>query len=124
MGTIFCLRYEVCGRRKWETLTGSMITLKYASARAKMRESDLLTGAINDAKAAPVVPAAAEPEKPARLTVDRLTRRLTGTCGTHEKILIALIGQISRLIAAKLAKLRQSSFSSETRNHLASTSPW
>jgi hypothetical protein len=71
MGAIFCLRYEVNGKRKWETLTGSMITLKYALASAKMRESDLLTGAINAAKNAPVVPAAAEPEKPARLMVDQ-----------------------------------------------------
>jgi hypothetical protein len=60
MGTTFCLRYEVGGRRKWETLTGSMITLKYALARAKMRESDLLTGAINVAKNAPVVPVPAQ----------------------------------------------------------------
>jgi hypothetical protein len=82
MGTIFCLRYEVCGRRKWETLTGSLITLKYALARAKMRESDLLTGAINDAKTAPVVPVATEPEKPARLTLDQAIDRYLRNAST------------------------------------------
>jgi len=78
MGTIFCLRYEVNGKRKWETLTGNLITFNYALSRARMRESDLLTGAINTAKHAPAVPAAAQPEKPARLTAGR---RLTSTCG-------------------------------------------
>ncbi len=81
MGTIFCLRYEVGGRRKWETLTGSMITLKYALARAKMRESDLLTGAINDAKTAPVVPVP-QPEKPARLTLDQAIDRYLRNAST------------------------------------------
>src|SRR5712692_7615408 len=81
MGTIFCLRYEVGGRRKWETLTGSMITLKYALARAKMRESDLLTGAINDAKTAPVVPVP-QPVKPTRLTLDQAIDRYLRNAST------------------------------------------
>ena len=82
MGTIFCLRYEVNGKRKWETLTGSLVTLKYALARAKMRESDLLTGAINVAKNAPVVPEPAQPEKPARLTVDEAMERYLQNAST------------------------------------------
>jgi integrase len=72
----------VGGRRKWETLTGSMITLKYALARAKMRESDLLTGAINVAKNAPVVPVPAQSEKPARLTVDEAMERYLRNAST------------------------------------------
>jgi len=66
-GTIFCLRYEVAGKRKWETLKGGGV--RYALAIAKVRESELLTGAINKAKSAPVVPVSVEPKKPARLTV-------------------------------------------------------
>ena len=81
-GTIFCLRYEVEGRRKWETLTGDMITFKYAMARAKIRESDLLTGAINVAKNAPVVPVPAQPEKPARLPVDEAMERYLRNAST------------------------------------------
>jgi integrase len=81
-GTIFCLRYEVDGKRKWETLTGDLITYKYALCRAKLREADLLTGAINVAKNAPVVPVAKEPEKPARLTVDQAIDRYLRNAST------------------------------------------
>jgi hypothetical protein len=43
-GTIFVLRYVVAGKRQWETLTGDLITYKYALCRAKLREADLLDG--------------------------------------------------------------------------------
>ena len=81
-GTIFCLRYEVDGKRKWETLTGDMITHKYALCRAKLRESDLLMGAINVAKHAPVVPVPAQPAKPTRLTVDQAIDRYLRNAST------------------------------------------
>jgi integrase len=81
-GTIFCLRYEVDGKRKWETLTGEMITYKYALCRAKLRESDLLMGAINLARNAPVVPVAKEPEKPTRMTVDQAIDRYLRNAST------------------------------------------
>src|ERR1035438_360669 len=81
-GTIFCLRYEVDGKRKWETLTGDMITYKYALCRAKLRESDLLMGAINLARNAPVVPVAKEPEKPTRMTVDQAIDRYLRNAST------------------------------------------
>jgi integrase len=81
-GTIFCLRYEVNGNRKWETLIGDLITYKYALARAKLRESDLLMGAINVAKHAPVVPVAKEPEKPTRMTVDQAIDRYLRNAST------------------------------------------
>jgi integrase/recombinase XerD len=81
-GTIFCLRYEVDGKRKWETLTGEMITYKYALCRAKLRESDLLMGAINVAKHAPVVPVPAQPAKPTRLTVDEAMERYLRNAST------------------------------------------
>jgi hypothetical protein len=73
---------EVDGQRKWETLTGTGITLKYALARAKMREADLLTGAINAAKNAPVVPIPAQPEKPVRLTIDQAIDRYLRNAST------------------------------------------
>jgi hypothetical protein len=82
MGAIFCLRYEVNGRRKWETITGSLVTLKYALVRARMRESDLLTGAINAAKNAPVVPVPAQPEKQVRLTIDQAIDRYLRNAST------------------------------------------
>jgi len=82
MGMIFCLRYEVNGKRKWETLTGDLVTLKYALCRAKLREADLLTGAINEAKNAPVVPASAEGEKPSQLTVGEAIERYLRNAST------------------------------------------
>src|ERR1019366_4923062 len=81
-GTIFCLRYEVDGKRKWETLTGDMITHKYALCRAKLRESDLLMGAINVAKHAPVVPVAAAKPEPVRLTLDQAMARYLNNAST------------------------------------------
>src|ERR1017187_9182660 len=81
-GTIFCLRYEGNGNRKWETLIGDLITYKYALACAKLRESDLLMGAINVAKHAPVVPVAKEPEKPTRMTVDQAIDRYLRNAST------------------------------------------
>jgi hypothetical protein len=81
-GTIFCLRYEVNGRRKLETLKGKGVTYRYALAIAKVRESELLTGAINAAKNAPVVPVPAQPEKPARLTVDQAIDRYLRNAST------------------------------------------
>jgi hypothetical protein len=81
-GTIFCLRYG--GGRA--TQVGNPyrhgITLKYALARAKMREADLLTGAINAAKNAPVVPIPAQPEKPVRLTIDQAIDRYLRNAST------------------------------------------
>src|ERR1035437_2834255 len=79
-GTIFVLRYEVAGKRRWETLKGGGV--RYAMAIAKVRESELLTGAINKAKNAPVVPVAKEPEKPARLTVDQAVARYLRNAST------------------------------------------
>src|ERR1035437_7859609 len=79
-GTIFVLRYEVAGKRRWETLKGGGV--RYAMAIAKVRESELLTGAINKAKNAPVVPVAKEPEKPARLTVDEAMERYLRNAST------------------------------------------
>jgi integrase/recombinase XerD len=82
MGTIFCLRYEVNGKRKLETLKGNLITYKYALSIAKVRESQLLTGEINAAKTAPVVPVTPEPEKPTRLTVDQAMARYLNNAST------------------------------------------
>ena len=81
-GTIFCLRYEVDGKRRWETLTGEMITYKYALFRAKLRESDLLMGAVNVARNAPVVPVVNAPVKPSRLTVDEAIDRYLRNAST------------------------------------------
>src|ERR1017187_3399033 len=72
-GTILVLRYEVAGKRRGEPLKGGGV--RYAMAIAKVRESELLTGAINKAKNAPVVPVAKEPEKPTRMTVDQAIDR-------------------------------------------------
>jgi integrase/recombinase XerD len=69
-GTIFCLRYEANGRRKLETLKSTGVTFKYALAIARLRESELLMGAISKTKNAPVVPVVAEPVKPARVTIE------------------------------------------------------
>jgi integrase len=79
-GTIFVLRYEVAGKRRWETLKGGGV--RYAMAIAKVRESELLTGAINKAKNAPVVPVAKEPEKPTRMTVDQAIDRYLRNAST------------------------------------------
>src|ERR1039458_8343769 len=79
-GTIFVLRYEVAGKRRWETLKGGGV--RYAMAIAKVRESELLTGAINLARNAPVVPVAKEPEKPTRMTVDQAIDRYLRNAST------------------------------------------
>src|ERR1017187_5319900 len=79
-GTIFVLRYEVAGKRRWETLKGGGV--RYAMAIAKVRESELLTGAINKAKNAPVVPVAKEPDKPTRMTVDQAIDRYLRNAST------------------------------------------
>src|ERR1019366_1844876 len=59
-----------------------MITHKYALCRAKLRESDLLMGAINLARNAPVVPVPAQPAKPTRLTVDQAVARYLRNAST------------------------------------------
>jgi len=81
-GTIFWLRFEVDGKRRWETLTGEMITYKYALCRAKLRESDLLMGAVNVARNAPVVPVVKAPVKRSRLTVDEAIDRYLRNAST------------------------------------------
>jgi integrase/recombinase XerD len=82
MGTIFCLRYEVNGKRKLETLKGNLITYKYALSIAKVRESQLLTGAINAAADAPVVPVAAVKPEPIRQTLDQAIARYLNNAST------------------------------------------
>src|ERR1019366_3002092 len=59
-----------------------MITHKYALCRAKLRESDLLMGAINVAKHAPVVPVAAAKPEPVRLTLDQAMARYLNNAST------------------------------------------
>jgi|ERR1700678_143219 len=76
-GIIYCLRFEVDGKRKWETV-GTDVNA--ASRRKGEREQELLSGvkAVAEAKPSPAQPESIEGHREAFLSDKRTSRKKNG----------------------------------------------